>query len=423
MDFDVIVAGARPAGAATAMLLARAGLRVLAVDRARFPSDTLSTHQIQLPGGALLRRWGILDKLIENGTPAARNVHFDAGPAVLRGDYAAFDGVDAVYSPRRTLLDALLIAEARAAGATVEESFVVEGLTGDARITGIRGKLKGATTARTITARLVVGADGKHSTVAKAVRARAYRHRPPISAACYGYFADLPLKGGEVYTRPDRMVGLWPTNDDLTIVYLGVPVSRFPAVRHPESFRAAVSEPADLRDRVAAATLVEHVRATTDVPGLIRRPYGPGWALAGDAGLVMDPITGQGIGNALRDADALAAAILAAFDGNRKAFHDYHRARDAARRPIYDLTARIAAFRPDLAGEILFPALAKDPAQVTRFLGVLTGTMPVRDFFDPRNLRRIVGSRGLLRLMAARAGAAPRRKGAAPGDHIGRDRR
>ncbi|WP_433362158.1 FAD-dependent oxidoreductase [Actinoplanes sp. CA-142083] len=404
MDFDVIVVGARPAGAATAMLLARAGLRVLAVDRARFPSDTLSTHQIQLPGGALLRRWGILDKLIESGTPGASSVHFDAGPAVLRGGYAAHDGVDAVYSPRRTLFDALLIAEARAAGATVEESFVVEGLTGDGQITGIRGKLKGATAARTITARLVVGADGKHSTVAKAVRARAYRARPPISAACYGYFADLPLKGGEVYTRPDRMVGLWPTNDDLTIVYLGVPVSRFPDVRRPESFRAAVSAPADLRDRIAAATLVEHVRATTDVPGLMRRPYGPGWALAGDAGLVMDPITGQGIGNALRDADALSTAIVATFAGNQKAFRDYHRTRDAARRPIYDLTARFAAFRPDPAGEILFPAVAEDPAQVTRFLGVLTGTVPIRDFFSPVNLRTLVGTRGLLRLLAARAG-------------------
>ncbi|HEX5200784.1 MAG TPA: NAD(P)/FAD-dependent oxidoreductase [Actinoplanes sp.] len=411
MDFDVIVVGARPAGAATAMLLARAGLRVLAVDRARFPSDTLSTHQIQIPGGALLRRWGILDKLIERGTPAARSVHFDAGPAVLRGDYAAHDGVDAVYSPRRTVLDALLVAEARAAGATVEEGFVVEDLirdgghTGGGRVTGIRGKRKGATVARTITAHLVVGADGKHSTVAKAVRARTYRARPPLTAACYGYFADLPLKGGEVYTRPDRMVGLWPTGDDLTIVYLGVPVSRFSDVRRPEGFRAAVSEPGDLRDRIAAATLVEHLRATTDVPGLIRHPYGPGWALAGDAGLVMDPITGQGIGNALRDADALAAAIVATFDGDRKAFRAYHRARDAARRPIYDLTARFAAFRPDPAGEILFPALAEDPAQVARFLGVLAGTVAVRDFFSPANLRSVVGARGLLRMAAARAAA------------------
>jgi flavin-dependent dehydrogenase len=400
VDFDVIVVGARPAGAATAMLLARQGLRVLAVDRARFPSDTLSTHQIQLPGGALLHRWGVLDKLIENGTPAARTVLFDTGPATLLGDYLAHEGIDAVYSPRRTLLDAVLIAEARAGGATVEEGFMVEGLTAG----GIRGRSKGAATGRAITARLVVGADGKHSTVASAVRAPTYRARPPATAACYRYFADLPVKGGEVYTRRDRMVGLWPTNDGLTIVYLGVPVALFPAVRRPAGFLAAVSEPADLRDRIAAATPVEHLRATTDVPGLIRKPYGPGWALAGDAGLVMDPITGQGISNALRDADALATAIVSAFAGNRTAYRDYHRHRDATRRPLYDLTARFASFRPDPAGDVLFPALADHPDQIRRFLGVLTGAVAPRDFFALPSLRRIVGARGLLRMLAARAG-------------------
>ena len=409
MDFEVIVVGARVAGSATAMLLARAGLRVLAVDRAHFPSDTLSTHQVQLPGGALLRRWGILDKLIDRGTPPARGVVFDPGPAVLRGDYAPHDGVDAVYSPRRTLLDSLLIAEARAAGATVEEAFIVEEVVGDARVTGIRGRTKGGDRSRTITAHLVVGADGKHSTVARAVGAREYRARPATTAACYGYFAGLPVKGGEVYTRPDRVVGLWPTGDNLTIVYLGVPAARFPEVRGADGFRRAIAEVADLGDRLSAAQLAEHVRGTTDVPGVIRRPYGPGWALAGDAGLVMDPITGQGIGNALRDADALSAAIVATLGGGgggARGFGDYHRRRDAARRPMYDMTARFAAFRPDRGGEVLFPALAGDRARVTRFLGVLTGTVPVGDFFAPANLHRLLGTRDLLRLAAARAGLA-----------------
>ncbi|MCU7726194.1 FAD-dependent monooxygenase [Actinoplanes sp. KI2] len=410
MDYDVIVVGARVAGSATAMLLARGGLRVLVVDRARFPSDTLSSHQVQLPGGALLRRWGILDRLIESGTPPARGVLFDPGPAVLRGDYQPHDGVDAVYSPRRTLLDTVLIDEARAAGAAIEEGFIVANPIGNDRITGIRGRAKNATTDRTITANLVIGADGKHSTIARTVQARTYRARPPASAACYAYFADLPVKGGEVYTRPDRMVGLWPTDDNLTIVYLGVPAARFSAVRDERGFRADVSEVADLGVRLAAASRVEHLRATTDLPGLMRKPYGPGWALAGDAGLVMDPITGQGIGNALRDADLLASAILAGdgLAGGRphdrdRAFRDYHRRRDAARRPIYDLTARFASFRPDPAGELLFPALSENPAQVSRFLGVLTGTVAIRDFFSPANLRRIVGTRTLLRMVAARS--------------------
>jgi 2-polyprenyl-6-methoxyphenol hydroxylase-like FAD-dependent oxidoreductase len=99
--YDVIVIGARVAGASTAMLLARRGLDVLLVDRAAFPSDTLSTHQVQLPGVARLRRWGLLDALDAAGTPPARRVRYDAGDAVLDGCFPEHDGVDAVYSPRR----------------------------------------------------------------------------------------------------------------------------------------------------------------------------------------------------------------------------------------------------------------------------------------------------------------------------------
>ncbi|GIF20832.1 2-polyprenyl-6-methoxyphenol hydroxylase-like FAD-dependent oxidoreductase [Actinoplanes tereljensis] len=396
MDFDVIVVGARVAGASTAMLLARGGLRVLAVDRARFPSDTLSTHQVQLPGVALLRRWGVLEELIARGTPPARTVIFDAGPAVLRGAYPSFDGVDGVYSPRRTVLDARLIAAARAAGATVEENFIVEGLTRDGdRVTGLTGRFKNGRST-TLTAKLVIGADGKNSTVAKEVGAREYRKRPPASGVLYGYFAGLPLAGGEVYVRPDRMVTLWPTDDELTLVYVGMPAAKFAEARTAGLPRMARGI-AGLGERIAAAQPAERVRGTIDVPGVIRRPYGPGWALVGDAGLVMDPITGQGIGNALRDADRLSRAIL---DG--LALREYHRRRDAGRRPMYDLTARLAAFRPDPAGDTLFPALAEDPARVTRFLGMLTGINPVRDIFGPAALRRTVGLRGIARILLAR---------------------
>src|SRR5262245_45262255 len=122
-DVDVVVVGSRPAGATTAMLLAQAGLRVLAVDRARFPSDTLSTHQIQLPGVACLRRWGLLDKVAASGCPPTPRVRFDTGDAVLTGSYPTFEGVDAVYSPRRTILDSILVDAARAAGAEVLEGF------------------------------------------------------------------------------------------------------------------------------------------------------------------------------------------------------------------------------------------------------------------------------------------------------------
>jgi 2-polyprenyl-6-methoxyphenol hydroxylase-like FAD-dependent oxidoreductase len=413
MQYDAIIVGSRVAGAATAMLLARHGLRVAAVDRARFPSDTLSTHQVQVPGVALLRRWGLLDRLVAAGTPASATLSFSNGDTVLRGAYPAVDGVAAVLSPRRTLLDQTLVEAARDAGAEIQEGFIVEGLLDGG---GVRGTAKGGP-ARELRAPLVIGADGKNSTVARAVGARTYRTRPASSAACYGYFADLPVTGGEVYQYPDRLIGLWPTNDGLTIVYLGVPASRFAYLRADldARFRATVGAAGDLRERLAAARQVEHLRATVDLPNTLRRPAGPGWALIGDAGLVMDPITGQGIGNALRDADALAAAVLAGLGGTRPlsaALRDYHRARDAARRPMYDLTTRLAAFRPDPGAATLFPAIAGDPEQVTRFLGVLTGAVPVGEFFAPGNLRRLLGVRGLARL--ALAGLRPPTRRLAP---------
>src|SRR5436190_11379271 len=185
MGYDVIVVGARVAGAATAMLLARAGLRVLAVDRVSFPSDTVSSHQVQVPGVARLHRWGLLDRLRAAGTPPTRRVRFDSGDVVLGGTFPAYDGVDALYSPRRTILDSLLVDAARTAGAEVREHFRVEELVWrDGRVTGVRGRQRGRTPT-TETARLVIGADGKRSFVADAVGAARYRQRPVRSFACY----------------------------------------------------------------------------------------------------------------------------------------------------------------------------------------------------------------------------------------------
>ena len=168
---DVIIVGARVAGSATALLLARAGLKVLVVDRAAFPSDTLSTHQVQVPGVARLARWGLLDAIMAAGTPSTRSVRFDQGAAAFTARVPACDGVDMMCSPRRTLLDKVLLDAARAAGAEVRENFITEDLLHDGgTVTGIRGQEKGSPSV-TEHARLVIGADGKHSTVARAVNA------------------------------------------------------------------------------------------------------------------------------------------------------------------------------------------------------------------------------------------------------------
>ncbi len=411
MKYDVVIVGTRVAGAATALLLARQGLRVLAVDRARFPSDTLSTHQIQLPGGALLRRWGLLDSL---PSPPARTVRFDTGTAVLSGRYPAYDGVDAVYSPRRTTLDAMLVDAASAAGAEVRQGFAVSSLLfgRSGSVTGVQGAAKSGGPTETVEASVVIGADGKNSLVAKAVGAGEYNVRPATAAACYAYFSDLPVHGGEVYSRPDRMAGLWPTEDGLTLVFLSVPRTVFDGWRTPtdraQGFRDRLAGIADLGSRLAAAAQAEHLRATSDLPNVFRVPHGPGWALVGDAGLVMDPVTGQGIGNALRDAQAVSDALVAGLSPGGSLSTELakaHQRRDVDRKPMYDLTTRLASFQPDPTGDVLFPAIASDPRHVVDFLGVLTGAVPMARFFSPLNLRRIVGLRGLVKL-ATRRGQA-----------------
>ena len=196
--YDVIIVGARVAGSATALLLARRGLKVLVVDRAAFPSDTLSTHQVHVPGVARLARWGVLDQVLKAGAPATRTVRFDQGQAVLTGRFPAYDGVDFMCSPRRTLLDQVLVDAARAAGAEVRENFTIDELRHDrGTVTGVRGREKGAPTV-TEDARLVIGADGKHSLVAEAVRARAYRTKPPQSMAFYTYWEGVPASDGGI---------------------------------------------------------------------------------------------------------------------------------------------------------------------------------------------------------------------------------
>jgi 2-polyprenyl-6-methoxyphenol hydroxylase-like FAD-dependent oxidoreductase len=363
------------------MLLARRGLRVLAVDRARFPSDTLSTHQVQVPGVERLERWGLLDRVRAAGTPATRRVHFDAGHVVLDGHFPAYNGVDALYSPRRTVLDTLLVEAARDAGAEVRESFVVEEIVRDGdRVTGIRGFERGSRPV-TETARLVVGADGKHSRVAEAVGARRYRERAARSFGCYTYWSGVSLSGGEMYQRPGRAVAAFPTNDGLTMVYVAAPLAEFRDFRADLDayYRKTLDLCGDLGDRVRDAVRAERFRATPDLPNLFRVPCGPGWALVGDAGVVMDPVTAQGIANAFRDAELLTDAVASGLGGGAlaPAMAAYRRRRDAAVRPMYDLTVSLAALEPPgWPQRRLLASIAERPAEVDRFLGTFSGTVP-----------------------------------------------
>src|SRR5437660_942979 len=186
--YDAIVVGARCAGSPTAMLLARKGYRVLVVDRATFPSDTVSTHVVHPPGVAALGRWGLMDRLTATGCPPIHTYSFDFGPFTISGSPGTKDSPVA-FCARRTVLDKLLVDAAAEAGAEIREGFTVEKLLiEDGCVAGITGRSTGGV-AVAERARLVVGADGRHSVVAKTLQAEQYNERPPLLAAYYTYWS------------------------------------------------------------------------------------------------------------------------------------------------------------------------------------------------------------------------------------------
>jgi 2-polyprenyl-6-methoxyphenol hydroxylase-like FAD-dependent oxidoreductase len=406
--FDVIVVGARLAGAGTAMLLARRGLNVLMVERSSLPSDTLSSHQMQLPAAARLARWGLLDAVLASGAPPARQVRFHTPEVVLAGSFPTVDGVDAVYSPRRQILDQILLEAALAAGAQLRTRATVEQVSVQDGRAHLEGRDKGGGS-WSETARFVVGADGRHSAVARMLGAPIRRSEPARSIATYTYWDGVPLDGAEVHNLDRRAVGAWPTNDGLVMTYMAWPAAELDRLRADVEghLLSTLDQAGTLGQRVRAGRRAERIRTTPDVGSAVRKPYGPGWALAGDAGLVMDPITGQGIGHALRDAELLAQALGDGFDGRRpfaQALAAYEQERDRQTLPMYDFTTDLAALEPaSPQARVLFRALADRPDEVTRFLGVLTGTESVTDFFAPGHLRQVVGLRGLAQIIVAHA--------------------
>jgi 2-polyprenyl-6-methoxyphenol hydroxylase-like FAD-dependent oxidoreductase len=337
------------------MLLARRGYRVLLVDRARFPSDSMRAHYLHRPGVALLRRWGLLDRVVASGCPPVRTRTTDFGDGPLAECPPTLEGADADYAPRRFVLDALLVAGAAAAGVEVREAFAVEGLLTDGgRVAGVRGRAGGAGGQPVAErARLVVGADGLHSVVARAVGAPVYAAHPVRSFAYYSYWSGVPLDGMEVTFRfrPDLLALAFPTNGGLTGVAVQAPIGEFGRFRadvEGSFFRCLDQVPA-LAARVRAGRREERWRGTADLPAFFRRPIGPGWALVGDAGYHQDPITGMGITNAFRDAALLAEEAGEGLAGRRPldaALAAYHRRRDEAAAPGYEAACARAAFVP-----------------------------------------------------------------------------
>ena len=366
---DVVIVGARAAGSAAALLLARLGHDVVVVDRAQFPSDTLSTHSIARSGTVQLARWGLLDTVLAAGTPPIRQATIHVGDEHIVRTIKDRAGVDMIVSPRRYVLDTILADAASAAGADVRFGVSVTGVqrAGDGRVVGITTEDADGVRSE-ITARITVGADGLRSKIARAVGAPIVEAHNPGGAVHYAYYAGIPWAGNEYIISDGRFAGVFPTNDGEACIWVCTPTEEAEAARRREgapgpAYDALLSAAApELVERLRHAERRSTVHGILSTPNQLRQPAGPGWALVGDAGYHRDPITGNGISDAFRDAELLAVALDDALTGRtdeHEALARYGSERDAALRDVFEITYALSAYPALPRFAELFRALSK----------------------------------------------------------------
>ena len=356
-DYDVIVVGGRLAGASTAMLLARAGARVALVERARHGADTVSTHGLMRAGVIQLSRWGLLDEVVGAGTPAIRRTlfHYTDGESV-QVSIRPSAGVNALYAPRRHLLDRIMVDAAAAAGTVVRHGTSVTELLRDrsGRVRGVRAHDRSGTPLD-LRARITVGADGVRSTVAELAGSPFLQRGRSRSAMLYRYFEDAGATGYEWAYGVAGAAGFIPTNDGLTCVFVSATPDRLRTLRRlgtEQAFAELLVQSAPrLAGRVTSANPVGTMRGWAGIPGFVRHSWGPGWVLVGDAGYYKDPLTTHGMTDALRDAELLADEILELLTGavpEAVALARYQASRDRLSTSLFEATERVASYEWDL---------------------------------------------------------------------------
>ncbi|MBW4720375.1 NAD(P)/FAD-dependent oxidoreductase [Saccharothrix obliqua] len=394
--YDVIVVGARCAGAPTALLFARRGHRVLLVDRARFPSDKLSTLYIQQPGVARLAKWGVLDAVRASGCPPLDHVVYELGDVRVEGCCSGVDGHRAAYAPRRDVLDGILVDAAVAAGVEFRDDCRVTELYRDGdRVVGVR--CEGPRGSSREDAALVVGADGMRSAVADLVGAPVTTEHPPLTCAYYTYWRG-PKTHFEMYEGGTGWVSAVPTNDDLVLVAAYAPQRRFEEIRHDalRSYLDLVRDNApQLWAQVERAERVGRLHGTGDQRNFFRRAHGPGWALVGDAGHHKDSLTARGIADAFMQAELLVEAVGDS-TGDRvrqdAAVAEYDRLREERLSENYAATLLIAQEGARPKRRALLGAVGTSPDLTTRYFDAVAGIVPVRELYTPELMALMAGA-------------------------------
>lgn len=367
------------------------------VDRAHFPSDVRhSTFWIHQPGVQCLQDWGVLDRVVAAGCPALRTWHVQMGPLVFRGSPPpAAGGQVNGYAPRRYILDKILVDAAVEAGAELREGVEVQEILMDGdRVTGIR------TASGIEEAKIVIGAEGINSMVAARVGAPEYDVREARLSACYTYFSGVPMIDGvqvELYVSDHRAIFGWQTNDGKVIFGANFQAHELETISKDlegHFFALAETLAPDLYRRLRAGK-----REDDWVPGRLprcffRKPYGPGWALVGDAGAVYEYSTAQGITNVFRQVDFIAEAIDDGLAGRRpmeEALADFERRRNEAELPYYDFTYHQGTLQPPDPNVLpVFAAVSQSPAATSQFFGLFAQTTSPAAFFAPENIGKIM---------------------------------
>ncbi len=396
MRYDVIVVGARCSGAALAMLLARNGHKVLAVDRAYFPSDTVSTHFLWPRTTAFLARWDLLNKLAATGCPAINLVTADYGAVAIGGRPSPVDGTAVMYSPRRTILDLTLVEAARAAGAAIREATTFRELVWeDNRVVGALVQARNGEIAEERAA-IVVGADGLWSPVARAAGAVTDVQHDSLTCGYYAYWAGVPTQGVEFYVRRGRDILVFPTHDDLTCIWAGRSHGHWSAYRAnvEGTYLDIISLAPSLAERLSSARQASPFKGTSKLPNFYRRSFGKGWALVGDAAYHRDPLTGMGIGDAFLGAELLASAITEGFTGGAtnldSSLANYQSAFRQKTMPVFEYTLKAASLRDPTSVLPLYAKVAQSHEETTRFMDVLGGTIDSKEFFSPSNVAALL---------------------------------
>lgn len=396
--YDAIIIGARCAGAPTAMLLARKGYKVLLLDKAEFPSDTISTHIIFPPGVELMGHWGLLDEVIASNCPVIEKISFNPGPIKLNGTPPPIHDESRIIAPRRIILDQILIRHATGAGVEFRENCVAEEILmeGD-RVTGVRCFTKGGKPVIE-KAKMVIGADGRNSIVAKSVAAPKYNEQPSYTCWYYSYFSGPPVDQLRFFVLPDRALGMIPTNDGLVCIPQTCQAAGFRDFRSDieGNYFKTFKMSAEISELMRGAKREDRFYGMSDLPNFFRKPYGPGWALAGDAAYHKDPLSGHGIMDAFISAHMLVNALDKGFTGKEtmeNSLEEYEKQRNNEFTAIYHFTCDFARMEPPPPEMMaLFMALQSNQSATNRFLGMLAGTVRVEDFLSPENIGQVLAT-------------------------------